>query len=161
MAVIPANAQSANVNRGETVKLETDHIGQLQSIGYIQDISVQPLGKAENDDEWVEFTATAYCSCYECCEKWAVGRPVGENGKEIVYTASGKVAKQGYTIAADWSVLPTGTKVELKGYGVYEVQDRGGAIKGNKIDVYFEDHEEANEWGVKKVKLRVIEVGGE
>lgn len=110
---------------------------------------------------WEEYIATAYCSCEKCCGIYAKDRPVDENGKEIVYTASGERAEQGVTIAADWSVLPAGTIVEVDGYGEFVVHDKGGAIKGNKIDIYFESHQEALEWGVKNVKLRIVETGGE
>lgn len=115
----------------------------------------------EDEYEWLQFTATAYCSCEKCCGKYAKNRPTDENGAEIVYTASGKIAQQGLTIAADWNVLPCGTIVEIDGWGTYEVQDKGGAIKDNKVDVYFEDHDEALEFGVKDVSLRIISRGGE
>ena len=58
------------------------------------------------------------------------------------------VAKQGVTVAADTDVLPFGTVILIDGHE-YIVQDRGGAIKGNRIDVYFESHEEALEFGVQ------------
>lgn len=110
---------------------------------------------------WDEYIATAYCSCKKCCASYAENRPVDDDGNEIVYTASGERAVQGITIAADWSVLPAGTVVEIDGYGEFTVHDKGGNITGNKIDIYFESHQEALEWGVKTVKLRVIENGGE
>lgn len=49
-----------------------------------------------------------------------------------------------------------GTKVEIKGMGTYVVEDRGGAIKGNKIDIYFDSHQEALNFGRRTVYLRVI-----
>ncbi len=115
----------------------------------------------EDEYEWMKFTATAYCSCEKCCGKYAKNRPTDENGAEIVYTASGKVAQQGLTIAADWNVLPCGTIVEIDGWGTYEVQDKCGAIKDAMIDVYFDNHDEALEFGVKDVSLRIIDIGGE
>ena len=110
---------------------------------------------------WEEYTATAYCSCQKCCGIYAENRPVDDDGKEIVYTASGERAIQGVTIADDWSVLSVGTVVEVDGYGEFTVHDKGGTIKGNKIDIYFESHQDALEFGVKTVNLRVIENGGE
>lgn len=95
-----------------------------------------------------EFRLTAYCSCSKCCEKYANNRPVDKDGNEIVYTASGKIAKSEYTVAADPSVLPYGTIVYINGHR-YEVQDCGGAIKGNRIDIYFDSHEAALEFGVQ------------
>lgn len=104
------------------------------------------------EPEWIEYEATAYCSCEKCCGSWALIRPDG-----IVYTASGAVAEQGVTIAADWDVLPPGTVVYIDGLGERVVQDRGGAIKGNAVDIYFEDHEEALVFGRQAVRLYIIE----
>lgn len=95
-----------------------------------------------------EYKLTAYCSCEKCCGYWASIRPLDENGKPIVYTANNSVAKQGVTVAADTNVLPFGTVLLIDGHE-YIVQDRGGAIKGNSIDVYFESHEEALQFGVQ------------
>lgn len=72
-------------------------------------------------------------------------------------TASGAVAEQGVTIAADWDVLPPGTVIYIDGLGERVVQDRGGAIKGNAVDIYFEDHDEALVFGRQAVRLYIIE----
>jgi len=106
----------------------------------------------EEETEWMVFKATAYCPCEKCCGKWAKNRPNG-----IVYTANGEIAKEGVTIAADCDVLPPGTEVEIKEIGTRKVQDRGGAIRGNRIDIYFETHEQALKFGVQEVQLRIIE----
>lgn len=102
-----------------------------------------------------EFTITAYCSCEKCCGEYALNRPTDENGNEIVKTASGAIAKPNYTIAADTSVLPFGTKVRINGH-TYEVQDRGGAIKNKRIDVYFADHESALKFGRQKKTVFLV-----
>lgn len=95
--------------------------------------------------EWQEFEATFYCSCEKCC------------GKSNGITASGEKAVEGITIAADISVLPMGTEVFIAGYGVRTVQDTGGAIKGNKIDIYMDSHKKCLEHGRKKIWLYVRE----
>ena len=107
-----------------------------------------------------EYKLTAYCSCEKCCGQWAVNRPKNENGKPIIYTANMSVAKQGVTVAADTSVLPFGTVLLIDG-NEYIVQDRGGAIKGNRIDVYFESHEEALQFGVQYKEIFMKEEGGD
>lgn len=82
--------------------------------------------------------STAYCACEKCCGKWsdgtfANGDPVG-----------------GLVVAADTKHYPMGTEISIPGYGLATVKDRGGAIKGpHRLDVYFEDHDEAREWGHK------------
>lgn len=95
-----------------------------------------------------EYRLTAYCGCSVCCDKWGENRPLDENGKPIVYTANMSVAKEGVTIAADINVLPYGTKVIIDGHE-YIVQDKGGVINGNRIDIYFESHQDALEFGVQ------------
>lgn len=100
---------------------------------------------------WVTVTATAYCPCEKCCGVWAENRPNG-----IVYTANGAVAQEGVTIAADWNVYPPGTVLYIDDLGEYTVQDRGGAISGQKIDVFFDNHEDALHFGRQKVRIKVI-----
>ncbi len=99
--------------------------------------------------------ATAYCSCVKCCGIYATNRPKDENGKDIIYTASGEIARQGRTIAADTSIMPFGTTV-IFGGKEYIVQDTGSAVKGNKIDIYFDSHEQALEWGRQIVEIEVL-----
>lgn len=88
------------------------------------------------------FTVTAYCPCEKCCGAYANG-----------YTATGEKATQGVTIAADPDVLPMGTKIELDGH-TYTVQDTGGAIAGYRLDLYFDNHEDALRWGVREKIVR-------
>jgi len=74
-------------------------------------------------------------------------------------TASGTWPKVG-TVAADTKVLPFGTKVYIPGYGIGTVEDRGGAIKGNMLDVYLPSRSAAIEWGRKKnVEVTIVEWG--
>lgn len=97
------------------------------------------------------FKSTAYCPCVECCGIWSADHP--DRGDDYVQrTKSGTIPEEGRTIAADWSVLPEGSEVIICGHP-YVVEDTGGAIKGNRIDIYFETHEEALEYGVQDVDL--------
>ena len=90
-----------------------------------------------------EYKLTGYCPCKKCCGSWTFDRPDG-----VVYGASGNELKSGYSIAVDPSVIPYGTEVVINGV-TYRADDCGGAIKGNRIDVYFDTHEEALEFCVK------------
>ena len=99
-------------------------------------------GAARIDASGSECVITAYCPCEKCCGIWAKNRPNG-----VVYTASGEVAQEGVTVAADWDVYPAGTVLYIEGMGEYIVQDVGGAVNGNHIDVYFDTHEEAVNFG--------------
>ena len=60
-------------------------------------------------------------------------------------------------IAVDPSVIPLGSQVYVEGYGYAVAADKGGAIKGHKIDVFFPSKSDAYRWGVKKVKVRIID----
>lgn len=113
--------------------------------------TLQPLPEPQ-PQSMGEFKLTAYCSCAKCCGKWAECRPTDEQGNAIVYTASGTVAKAGRTIAVDPSVIPYGTAVDIGGH-TYIAEDCGGAIKGNRIDIYFDNHADALEWGVQTIEV--------
>ncbi|WP_257142330.1 3D domain-containing protein, partial [Bacillus pseudomycoides] len=59
-------------------------------------------------------------------------------------------------IAVDPSVIPLGSKVYVEGYGPAEARDKGGDIKGNKIDVFVPSKKESSYWEVKKVKIYIL-----
>jgi 3D (Asp-Asp-Asp) domain-containing protein len=74
--------------------------------------------------------------------------------KKVGYTASGTKARHG-TIAADTSIYPFGTVMEVPGYGMGRVEDRGSAIRGNRIDLFFKKHRDAEDWGIRKKRVRI------
>jgi 3D (Asp-Asp-Asp) domain-containing protein len=98
----------------------------------------------------IRMEVTAYCPCKKCCGENAQG--LTASGHEISYN-------QSRFVAADTDLLPFGTKLMIPGYGTtaVEVIDRGGAIKGNKLDVFFPTHEEALQWGRQWVDVTVVE----
>ncbi|MDE8692446.1 3D domain-containing protein, partial [Faecalibacterium sp. DFI.5.82] len=74
-------------------------------------------------------------------------------------TATGinlKANKNAKVIAVDPNVIPLGTKVHVEGYGEATAADTGGAIKGNKIDVFVPSKSDAINWGVRTVKVKVL-----
>lgn len=87
-----------------------------------------------------EFVISFYCSCEKCCNK--------SDG----ITATGTQATEGRTIAVDPEVIPYGTMVVIDGH-TYIAEDCGGAIKGNRIDIYMNSHEEALQAGVRTVEV--------
>ena len=80
-----------------------------------------------------------------------LGRPV-----EKLHTASGTRPKEGRTIAVDPKVIPLGSTVYIEGYGYYIAEDTGGAIKGNRIDVFLMDYNKARQLGRKTAKVWVL-----
>jgi 3D (Asp-Asp-Asp) domain-containing protein len=69
-------------------------------------------------------------------------------------TASGSQARHG-TVAADTLRYPFGTILYIEGYGYGRVEDRGGAIKGDHIDLFFKSHEKALEWGRRHKRVLI------
>lgn len=96
---------------------------------------------------WME--VTAYCPCKKCCGPRAQG--ITASGKRVSYNG-------GKFVAAD-KFLPFNTRLVIPGYNngaAVPVLDRGGAIKGNKLDVYFPTHSEARVWGRRWVQVMVL-----
>lgn len=89
------------------------------------------------------YKVTAYCPCAKCC------------GKTNGITASGTQATANRTIAAP-SSLPFGTQIKINEV-VYTVEDRGGAIGAGRIDVFFNTHQEALNWGVRNYEIFIKE----
>jgi len=71
-------------------------------------------------------------------------------------TASGAYPRYGL-IATDPQVIPLGTKLYVEGYGYAIAADTGGAIKGDKIDVFFDTRGRCFQWGRRHVKVFVLE----
>ena len=94
----------------------------------------------------VEMEVTAYCKCESCCGNHSPG-----------ITASGYKLRQGDKLIAAPRTFSFGTKIFIPGYGLASVEDRGGAIKGNRLDVYFDTHKEALIWGRQTVTVQIWE----
>jgi 3D (Asp-Asp-Asp) domain-containing protein len=97
----------------------------------------------------IRMMVTAYCPCKICCG--AKARGITASGKRVTHD-------NGRFVAADTSLLPFGTKLSIPGYhdgAPVEVIDRGGAIKGKHIDVFFPTHQQAKEWGVRYVNVTI------
>ena len=90
-----------------------------------------------------EFCLTAYCACTQCCGAYATGT-----------TASGTTATANRTIAVDTSVIPFGTEVVING-NTYIAEDTGGAIDGNRIDIFFDNHQDALNFGVRYAEVSI------
>ena len=112
----------------------------------------------------VPMELTGYCNCGKCCNwerTWfGLGDPVIRSGmhkgdlKKVGYTSSGTEARHG-TLAADIARYPYGTIVEIPGYGIGRVEDTGGAIHGDHMDLWFPDHDQAMHWGRQRKLVKV------
>jgi len=121
-----------------------------------RDSGGEPASNAEEADtgpiESVVVTATGYTAGVE-----STGKRPGDRGYGITY--SGVRVRRGVvsTIAADPEVFPIGTLLYIPGYGYGVVADTGKAIKGNRIDLYFEMPGQVyREWGKRTVRVDVL-----
>ena len=90
------------------------------------------------------FKTTGYCPCRGCSEGW--GR----------HTSTGAVATAHHTIAVDPRVIPYGSRVMINGT-VYTAEDRGGGVKGNHIDIFFDSHAETRNHGVQNAEVFLLQ----
>lgn len=89
------------------------------------------------------FRTTGYCPCYECSEGW--GRK----------TSTGATARSGHTIAVDPRVIPYGSQIMIDGV-IYTAEDRGGAVKGQHIDIFFDTHAETLKHGSRMQEVYLV-----
>lgn len=127
-------------------------VSQIIAVGNMGTITPS-RGGSLNYSKVIRMTATAYTANEAC-----TGKEPGDYGFAI--TASGTKVKRnvnGYsTIAVDPRVIPLGTKVYVEGYGLAIAEDTGGAIKGNKIDLYMDSYSDAVNWGVRSVNVYIL-----
>ena len=95
-----------------------------------------------------QFDLSFYCPCEKCVGK-----------KKIVRTASGTKPKANYTIAVDTRIIPLGSILYIEGFGYFIAQDTGSAIKGNRIDIFVDSHQQALKLGRKKANVYLLKKG--
>lgn len=99
--------------------------------------SVSRGGQRIEFDHVIECVATAYS--YSAGSRTSTGQSVRVGG-----------------VAVDPTVIPYGTRMYIENYGFATAIDCGGAIKGNRIDVFLESDKACKKWGVKKVKVYIL-----
>jgi len=115
----------------------------------------RPVGNKAKEDSseqvslWqtIRMRVTAYCPCQRCCGAYSDG-----------VTATGHKIRQGDTFIAADRKYSFGTEMIVPGYNKsepVEVLDRGGAVRGNQLDVFFNSHRQAKKWGVKYLPVKV------
>lgn len=119
---------------------EAGNVAQVsENVGVGRDFVVP-----EKEPEYTEKTlvATAYCPCWECC------------GKTDGITSTGVKATAGKTVAVDPSVIPYGSEIVIDDH-TYIAEDCGGVIKGDRIDIFFDSHTEALEFGIQTMTAKI------
>ena len=116
---------------------------------------ITPAGKELNFNRVITVSATAYDLSYESC-----GKNPGDRGYGI--TASGMRARYG-VVAVDPRVIPLGTKLYIESadgswvYGEAIAGDTGGAIKGNRVDLFFNTRSECMSFGRRTAKIYILD----
>ncbi len=101
--------------------------------------SAAPQGK-----QVLTMVATGYDGCYECNKPY-YGKP----------SYIGLPLRRGI-VAVDPKVIPMGTRLYVEGYGEAIAADQGNAINGNRIDLFFDTHQQGLNWGIKTVKVTIL-----
>lgn len=149
-------AQAETENAGEAATAENADANAVSETSTSSDASTDTTNDIESSDaaETQEakasaeiyagrFTTTAYCSCRKCCR----------GGKNR--TKSGTVPQAGRTISADLRIFPLGTKLRINGV-VYTVEDSGSGIRGNKLDIFFNSHSQALQYGKRSADVYIV-----
>ncbi|MEH7169815.1 LysM peptidoglycan-binding domain-containing protein [Priestia megaterium] len=135
--------EQAQVAAQEQAQKEQAAQQQQQAAQQQQQQQQQSQQQASGKSMTVE--ATAYtANCAGCSGTTATGVNLKSNPNQRV-------------IAVDPSVIPLGSKVYVEGYGQAVAADTGGAIKGNRIDVFVSSDSAAQDWGRRSVKITVID----
>ncbi len=117
---------------------------QTISKGQISEVVEETPAAGGNVTSLGTFRTTAYCPCYQCSEGW---------GRQ---TSTGATAKANHTIAVDPRVIPYGSKIMINGV-VYTAEDRGGGVKGQHIDIFFDTHSQTRQHGSRNVEVFLVQ----
>ena len=166
--VAPADAATHTVQKGDTLysiakkydltvdklkslnNLKTNNIKVKQVLNVSVDgATTKKEEKSEKKEPTVvktfKVTATAFtANCKGCSGVTSTGFNLKKNPNAKI-------------IAVDPKVIPLGTKVWVEGYGEAIAADKGGSIKGNKIDVFMPTTKKAYSWGRRTVTVKILE----
>ncbi len=134
---VEASAPKEQASQAVSIKKEVETVEAPKK-------EAQPVENQETGKK-ITVEATAYTASCEGCSG------ITSTGINLIENPDMKV------ISVDPSVIPLGSKVHVEGYGEAIAADTGGAIKGNKIDVFVPDHDEAVQFGRKEVTVTIID----
>ncbi len=134
--LIETNLKEENI----TLSVKEDSAKEMNTTT-IDMATISDAMKNDNINYLGNFKVTAYCGCEQCCGVYAQNR-------DIVTGAIGEPLINNYSIAVDPNIIPYYSTVYINGQA-YVAHDTGGAIKGNRIDIYFENHQDAVNFGVQ------------
>lgn len=137
------NSKSKSNESNSSSASSPSNSGSLSSRGTTD--SGNSRSSTSEKQSWKTFSATAYTAlCTGCSGITSTGINLNTNPNSKV-------------IAVDPSVIPLGSRVEVKGYGTFLAADTGGAINGNKIDIFMAKRGDAVSFGRRNVEIRVLD----
>lgn len=145
---VPVQAET-RVEAAAEVPAEEPAVIEEVKVEPAQEPEIIPIEVAPGLKALGTFKVTHYCPCAKCCGQYANG-----------ITSTGVTATEGRTIAVDPKVIPYGSQVLVR-YAdgseyTYIAEDCGGAIKGNRLDVFVASHDTALAAGVKTAEVFLV-----
>lgn len=128
----------------------------MAALAELETVNADTTADVSQKSRTATMTVTAYCGCPKCCGIWSDEHPSRVGTGYVQKTASGTVPVEGRTIAVDPEVIPFGTRVSINGKE-YIAEDTGSAVKGDHIDVFFDNHQRAVEWGKQTLEVTIFE----
>ena len=138
----PTYAAQMEIAKDPTIYQQMTTMLDITQVAVAQDAPVMPIAQ-EQEPATFTINASAYTAAADEC------------GKSDGITASGAKVQKNHTLACPASYA-FGTKIYIVGMGEYVCEDRGGAIKGNKFDIYMETKKEAFAFGRRNLEAYVV-----
>lgn len=130
----------------ETEDIIRWRIDDVEEEIYIEEVDAEIVQKTPESTSIGQFRITAYCACEKCCFEWADG-----------ITATGTVPTEGRTVAVDPSIIPYGTVIIIDGHEYIAEDCSVNYIHGNEIDIFFNSHDAALEFGIQYAEVFIKE----
>jgi 3D (Asp-Asp-Asp) domain-containing protein len=139
--LVPQHALAVEISANETkINFEIKENSNMVQIPY----NFEGYKPVEKRGKRIRINASAYTAAADEC------------GKSDGITASGKLVREKHTLACP-KTFAFGTKIKIDGFGTYTCEDRGGAIKGNHIDIYMKTKAEAFAFGRRHLEAEILE----
>jgi 3D (Asp-Asp-Asp) domain-containing protein/LysM repeat protein len=116
----------------------------VPKINIVTKVNNKPVPEKKINNKVITVKATAYTASCKGCSG------VTRTGVDLKSNPNSKV------ISVDPTVIPLGSKVYVEGYGYATAADTGGAIKGNRIDVFIPSQNNAIQFGSKQLKVTIL-----
>ncbi|RST58906.1 3D domain-containing protein [Siminovitchia terrae] len=148
---------TAQMILSDSKKLKDEPVSDAIQVGKLAEEETRPLEEAF---DWSRYPAKKVVATGYTAGEESTGKQPGHPSYGITYSGV-KVKRDLYsTVAADPKVFPIGTILFIPGYGYGVVADTGSAIKGNKLDLYYETVDEVySNWGKRTLDVHIIKRG--